>query len=157
MANLSDYIEDYLKKLLSLSSRRFVDIQRGELAQKFDCVPSQINYVLSTRFCLERGYLVESRRGGRGFIRIYRVDPSGTPAGAGILRLRREEDFDAQKARHLIRRCYEERIVTHREARILETLLKEEHYGGCLRGEACRAVQRNLFQAAMEEVLKGAY
>ena len=65
MANLSDYIEDYLKKLLSLSSRRYVDIQRGELAQKFDCVPSQINYVLSTRFSLERGYVVESRRGER--------------------------------------------------------------------------------------------
>ena len=50
-----------------------LEIQRGELAQRFNCVPSQINYVMSTRFSPERGYIVESRRGGNGYIRITRV------------------------------------------------------------------------------------
>lgn len=50
-----------------------LEVQRGELAQRFNCVPSQINYVMSTRFSPERGYIVESRRGGNGYIRITRV------------------------------------------------------------------------------------
>ena len=50
-----------------------VEIQRGDLAARFHCVPSQINYVVSTRFSPERGYIVESRRGGNGYIRITRV------------------------------------------------------------------------------------
>lgn len=50
-----------------------LELQRSDLAQRFGCVPSQINYVMSTRFSPERGYLVESRRGGGGYIRITRV------------------------------------------------------------------------------------
>ena len=49
------------------------ELQRSELANRFNCVPSQINYVISTRFSPERGYIVESRRGGGGYIRIRRV------------------------------------------------------------------------------------
>ena len=50
-----------------------LQFQRSDLAQRFNCVPSQINYVMSTRFSPERGYIVESRRGGNGYIRITRV------------------------------------------------------------------------------------
>ena len=50
-----------------------LELQRSDLAQRFNCVPSQINYVMSTRFSPERGYIVESRRGGNGYIRITRV------------------------------------------------------------------------------------
>ena len=50
------------------------ELQRAELANRFNCVPSQINYVISTRFSPERGYIVESRRGGGGYIRISRVE-----------------------------------------------------------------------------------
>lgn len=50
-----------------------LELQRSDLAQRFNCVPSQINYVMSTRFSPERGYIVESRRGGGGYIRISRV------------------------------------------------------------------------------------
>ncbi|HEX2953159.1 MAG TPA: CtsR family transcriptional regulator [Bacillota bacterium] len=72
IGNLSDLIEQYLQKLLIQSNR--VELQRRELARMFRCVPSQINYVLETRFRPEFGYLVESRRGGGGFIRIYRLE-----------------------------------------------------------------------------------
>jgi transcriptional regulator CtsR len=50
------------------------DLQRNELAQKFNCAPSQINYVLTTRFSPNRGYIIQSRRGGGGFIRVIRLD-----------------------------------------------------------------------------------
>ena len=59
----SDIIEDFIKELLK--DEEYIDIQRNDLAQKFNCVPSQINYVISTRFKPSQGYYVESKRGGR--------------------------------------------------------------------------------------------
>lgn len=66
MGNLADRIEEYLKQILEKTTEGYIVLQRSELAGEFECVPSQINYVLDTRFTVERGYLVESRRGGGG-------------------------------------------------------------------------------------------
>lgn len=77
MSNLADLIEQYLQQLLAQADQ--VELQRRELAKMFRCVPSQINYVLETRFTTGRGYLIESRRGGGGFIRIYRVQAERSP------------------------------------------------------------------------------
>ena len=70
---ISDLIASFLQDSLDETGDGVLEVQRGELAQKFNCVPSQINYVMSTRFSPERGYIVESRRGGNGYIRITRV------------------------------------------------------------------------------------
>lgn len=70
---LSDLIEEYIKELMD-ENDDFTEFGRNELAQYFNCVPSQINYVISTRFSPERGYYVESRRGGGGNIKIKRID-----------------------------------------------------------------------------------
>ena len=70
---ISDLIAGFLQECLDETGDGVLEIQRGELAQRFNCVPSQINYVMSTRFSPERGYIVESRRGGNGYIRITRV------------------------------------------------------------------------------------
>ena len=70
---LSELIEEYIKGLLN-DGDEFVEFGRNELAEYFNCVPSQINYVISTRFSPERGYYVESRRGGGGNIKIRRID-----------------------------------------------------------------------------------
>lgn len=82
MRNISDIIEQYLKGILQNSSDGLVEIQRNELADQFRCVPSQINYVISTRFSPEKGYIVESKRGGGGYVRIHRV---GMPQRDGVL------------------------------------------------------------------------
>ena len=73
MRNISDIIENYLKEVLEMSEKSLVEIKRSEIADKFECVPSQINYVINTRFTIEKGYVVESKRGGGGFIRIMKV------------------------------------------------------------------------------------
>ena len=73
MARLSDLIEAFLKQMIS-DTDGSIEIQRNELASQFRCVPSQINYVIGTRFTTERGYYVESRRGGGGYIKIKRVN-----------------------------------------------------------------------------------
>ncbi len=73
MARLSDIIESFLKDMI-IEEEGSVEIQRNELAGKFNCVPSQINYVISTRFTADKGYYVESRRGGGGYISIKRLN-----------------------------------------------------------------------------------
>lgn len=68
---ISDSIADFISELLRREGE--VELQRNLLADRFNCVPSQINYVISTRFTPEHGYVVESRRGGGGYIRITRL------------------------------------------------------------------------------------
>ena len=70
---ISDLIARFLQECLDETGDGVLEVQRSDLAQRFNCVPSQINYVMSTRFSPERGYIVESRRGGNGYIRITRV------------------------------------------------------------------------------------
>ena len=70
---ISDMIEDFIKEMFS-DDEDFIEIQRNDLAQHFNCVPSQINYVIATRFNPSQGYYVESKRGGGGHIKIKKVN-----------------------------------------------------------------------------------
>jgi len=72
--SISDIIEQYLKEILHANEKKVIEIKRSEIANQFECVPSQINYVINTRFTFEKGYLIESKRGGGGYIRITRVE-----------------------------------------------------------------------------------
>ena len=67
---ISDSVANYILQLLQ-ETNGTAEIQRNELASYLGCVPSQINYVITSRFTPEQGYLVESRRGGGGYTRIY--------------------------------------------------------------------------------------
>ena len=71
MAQLSDSIERFIKDMMEDGAQ--IEVRRNELAQHFGCAPSQINYVLATRFSVDHGYIIESRRGGGGYIRIVRM------------------------------------------------------------------------------------
>ena len=71
MSNVSDIIEQFI--LSTIGEDDTMDLSRNELATYFAVAPSQINYVLSTRFTVERGYIVEGKRGGGGYIRLYRI------------------------------------------------------------------------------------
>lgn len=70
--NLSSVIEEYIRG--EIAKQEMIELSRSELATKFNCVPSQINYVIQTRFIPELGFYVESRRGGNGYIRISKID-----------------------------------------------------------------------------------
>jgi len=72
---LTDIIEQCLLDMLK--TEQAVTLQRNELAERFSCAPSQINYVIDTRFTGQRGYIIESRRGGGGYIRIRKVEADG--------------------------------------------------------------------------------
>lgn len=80
MWSLADAMENWIKELLSGAEEGFVELRRSELASRFSCVPSQVTYVLATRFVPERGYRVESRRGAGGYIRIVKLPPKACRA-----------------------------------------------------------------------------
>jgi len=125
MGNLADRIEEYLKMILNDSEEGYVVLQRGFLADFFSCAPSQINYVLTTRFTAEKGYLVESRRGGGGYLRIIKLglDPDGK-----FQRLMGEligEEMSQDRAYDLIDRLQEEEIFTKREAVLIKSIFAD--------------------------------
>ncbi|NLL51416.1 MAG: CtsR family transcriptional regulator [Peptococcaceae bacterium] len=125
MGNLADRIEEYLKMILDDAQEGYVVLQRGFLAEFFSCAPSQINYVLTTRFTAEKGYVVESRRGGGGYLRIIKLglDPEGK-----FQRLMAEligEEMSQTRAYNLIDRLLEEEILTEREAVIIKGIFAE--------------------------------
>jgi len=117
--NISDIIEQYLKNVLDMSDRAIVEIKRSEVADKFECVPSQINYVINTRFTLERGYLVESKRGGGGYIRIKRIRlHQKSDVITGIIQ-HLENGATQSMAEDIVFRLLEEDIITKREAKMI--------------------------------------
>lgn len=126
MGNLADRIEEYLKRILEQAEDGYIVLQRGYLADFFSCAPSQINYVLTTRFNAERGYLVESRRGGGGYLRIVRLglDPEGK-----FQRLMSEligDELSQERAYNLINRLVEEEIFTKREAILVKSIFSDK-------------------------------
>jgi len=126
MRNISDLIEQYLKQMLQESTEGAVEIQRNDLADRFSCVPSQINYVISTRFTLEKGYLVESKRGGGGYIRIQRAELPALKTIAPYLSGIIGESVDQSTAEGLIYQLEEAELVTRREAHLLKAAVSRE-------------------------------
>ncbi|MBM6616105.1 CtsR family transcriptional regulator [Bacillus suaedaesalsae] len=123
MRNISDIIEHYLKQVLDVSKEKAIEIKRSEIADKFQCVPSQINYVINTRFTLERGYIVESKRGGGGYIRIVKVKAHDrTHLIDQILQLIAQH-LSQSNAEGIILRLIEEDIISAREAKIMLSVM----------------------------------
>ncbi|WP_175986311.1 CtsR family transcriptional regulator [Bacillus sp. Marseille-Q1617] len=123
MRNISDIIESYLKNVLELSESEIVEIKRSEIADKFQCVPSQINYVINTRFTIERGYVVESKRGGGGYIRIMRVKAHDQVHLIDQLVSLVTKAISQSTAADIIFRLVEEDIISEREAKIMLSVM----------------------------------
>ena len=115
---LSDSIEQFIKELLSQESTE-VELKRNELAEYFGCAPSQINYVLATRFSPDHGYLTESRRGGGGYIRIVRVVQSGSQRLMYLVNDRIGDSLGEEECLRLISQLKEQMIITADEAALM--------------------------------------
>ena len=111
--NTSDSIEEYIKELLGQSG--IAEIQRSNLADTFQVVPSQINYVIKTRFTESRGYIVESKRGGGGYIRIVKVRFSDKHHRINALLQNLADQLSEQVFTDLIQLLFDEKIITERE------------------------------------------
>ncbi|WP_416141229.1 CtsR family transcriptional regulator [Lysinibacillus capsici] len=119
MRNISDIIEGYLKQVLELGGEGHIEIKRSEIADKFQCVPSQINYVINTRFTAERGYLVESKRGGGGYIRILRVRANSQIDLIDDVLRQIEGGASQTMAEDLVYRLIDEQVISKREAKLM--------------------------------------
>ncbi|WP_347709303.1 CtsR family transcriptional regulator [Bacillus sp. FJAT-47783] len=123
MRNISDIIEQYLKKVLDMSEKEVVEIKRSEIADKFQCVPSQINYVINTRFTVERGYIVESKRGGGGYIRIIKVKANDQTQLINQILSLVGNRLSQAAAEDIIIRLVEEEVISEREAKIMLSVI----------------------------------
>jgi transcriptional regulator CtsR len=126
MSNISDLIEKYLKELIGSSSKGQIEIQRNELAVKFNCVPSQINYVLTTRFSVEQGFIVESRRGGGGYVRIVKLPLDEKVNTISYLCEQIGRDISQYGAEGIVRRMQEGGFLSAREAAIMRSAVSRE-------------------------------
>ena len=115
---LRDSIEHFIKELLNEEATE-VELKRNELAEYFGCAPSQINYVLATRFSPDHGYLTESRRGGGGYIRIVRVVQTGSQRLMYLVNDRIGDSLGEEECLRLISQLKEQHIVTADEAALM--------------------------------------
>lgn len=157
MSSMAQRIEQYIRKLLQESNGR-LRLQRHELADIFNCVPSQINYVLKTRFTPERGFIVESQRGGGGFIEIQELvynHPSEenvmystfTFIGDGVSQM---------TAMNLILNLEDRQILTRRESAMLRAIVNRNNltielpYRDYLRAQLLKAALATLMKSGNE-------
>lgn len=150
MANLADEIEQLLRHLIAGTG--VAEVQRATIANHFGCAPSQINYVLSTRFTPERGYIVESRRGGGGYIRITRLN---LEAGASLYALIHEQigpQLSQAEALGYIDRLREQEIINEREAALMAAAIDREAIS--LELPVRDLIRANLLKAMILAILK---
>ena len=119
MAQLSDSIERFIKELMSEDAH--IELRRNELAQHFGCAPSQINYVLATRFSVDHGYIIESRRGGGGYVRIVRMTQGANDNMLETLLKRVGTSIDEESANAIIACLHERKLITRREALLMRS------------------------------------
>ena len=122
---LSDSIETFIKTLLAEDEPE-VELKRNELAEYFGCAPSQINYVLATRFSPDHGYLIESRRGGGGYIRIVRIVQSGAQQLMYLINERIGDAIGEEEASRLVQQLTEQKLVTAQEAALMRAAMSAQ-------------------------------
>ena len=125
MANISESIEQFI--IATMGDNDSVDISRNSLAEYFSCAPSQINYVLDTRFTVDRGFVKESKRGGSGFIKISRLKNTDDNAYLNSLVIESiGEELSLKRMSQICDKLVSDAILSRTEQVILETALSDE-------------------------------
>lgn len=123
MANISDIIEQFILK--TLGDDDSVDISRNELAAFFSCAPSQINYVLETRFTVDRGFVKESRRGGGGYIKISKINLNDDEYMNKLILESVGEELSSKRLSQILDKLLNEKIISVREKDIIFSALND--------------------------------
>lgn len=123
MGNISNNIEQYLKSILAANGSTYIDVSRNQVAAKFRCVPSQVNYVINTRFTPDQGFLIQSKRGGGGYIRIIKVKIHSRGEFLQDLEQLVSTHISQQVAENLLIRLTEQNIITPREEKIMKNII----------------------------------
>ena len=125
LSNLTRIIEKHIHELFGAEGEEsIVSLRRKELAETFGCVPSQINYVLRSRFTPERGFLVESQRGGHGYIRILRISCEEPEDRLTHIDEIVGDSINEQESRKLLLALQERGLLSARERLVIEVALR---------------------------------
>ncbi|ATF57548.1 MULTISPECIES: CtsR family transcriptional regulator [Streptococcus] len=143
--NTSDHIEAYIKAILDQAG--IVELQRSQLADTFQVVPSQINYVIKTRFTESRGYLVESKRGGGGYIRIGRIEFSNHHEMLRDLLYSIGERVSQEIYEDILQLLVEQDLMTKQEMTLLTSVATDR-----VLGEESSVVRANMLRQLLQEV-----
>ncbi|MCF6514754.1 CtsR family transcriptional regulator [Lactobacillus sp. S2-2] len=121
--NASEVIENYLKSLFENDDCEWIEICRSDVADLFDVVPSQINYVIKTRFSIQNGYLVKSKRGGGGYIKIEKVNIVDNFSFLDDLIQYVGNSISQQESFKILQTLFNNQLITNREKTLLSVSL----------------------------------
>jgi transcriptional regulator CtsR len=136
MSILSNQIELFIKSILQ---NGIAELQRNELAEQFHCAPSQINYVLTTRFSVEKGYVVSSRRGGGGGIRIVKIDVDQNDYLFDIIKEGLREEISFIQAKRIVDGLKSTGIIVDIQSRMILAAVSDKALAGSYEPNALRA------------------
>lgn len=132
MASISDIIEKFIKDLMEDSNT--VQIQRNELANLFDCAPSQINYVLTTRFSREKGYEVQSKKGGGGYVKINKVIRVNQNQILHIIHTKIDKEITYIQGRMVVNYLLDKNFINKRESKIILCAIDDKSLSSPIHG-----------------------
>ena len=125
MANVSDQIEKFI--IATIGDNDSIDISRNSLAEYFSCVLSQINYVISTRFTVDRGFVVESKRGGGGFIKITKIKSNDSNSYLNNLFLESiGDELSSKRFSQILDKLVRDEIMSEKERILIESALSDD-------------------------------
>lgn len=149
MSILSDIIEKFIKELLDESND--IQIKRNELANFFNCAPSQINYVLTTRFTMDNGYYIESKKGGGGYIKIIKLNLDKNSYVDNIIYQKINDEISYNNSKQIVSNLLEREIITEREAKLILASIDDKVINIPIEGIKDR-VRSNIFKNILKSI-----
>ena len=147
--SISDVIEQFI--MSSLDENDFIELSRNDLAKFFSCVPSQINYVLNTRFTINRGFIIESQRGGNGYIKLTRMHDSDNNFYKNSLSLCRRP-LSVVEANQIIDNMLQRKILSGREANLIKSTISAKSLNNPINID--NTLRSNIMQQVIIELMK---
>ena len=151
MNNISDIIEQFI--LQQLADDEQIDLSRNELANFFNCAPSQINYVLSTRFTNPRGFIVESRRGGGGYIRLTKLNFGKDDYLDTLISDTLSDEIDYTTALQILESLCDREIITEDERNIISAGISNKALNNPIKME--NKLRANILRNILVNIIRG--
>jgi len=146
---ISDIIEEFI--MSSLEEDKFIELSRNDLAKFFSCVPSQINYVLNTRFTVNRGFMVESQRGGGGYIKVVRVQDNNSNFLKNALEIC-AKPLSVVEGNQLLEHMKNKQLITEREMELLKSTISAKSLNNPINID--NKLRANIMQQVIMETMK---
>ncbi|MCQ2556080.1 MAG: CtsR family transcriptional regulator [Clostridia bacterium] len=147
--SVSDIIEEFI--MSSLDTDDFIELSRNDLAKFFSCVPSQINYVLNTRFTINRGFVVESQRGGSGYIKVIRVQDNDDNFLSNALEYT-SRPLNVVEAQQILEQLETRKLITKREADLVKSTVSPKALNNPINMDD--VLRSNIIRQVIVEIMK---